>query len=107
VPEEPFRVAEAAVPPKRLDAVLRAEGVAKLGRKVGVAALNDGRLVNEGDAVALGLDQPAVVAPAGPRSLEAVGLLLQAAWDLDVARLGDAVHLAAHPDRIAHVLERV
>jgi hypothetical protein len=107
VVEDPLAEAERPVPPERLDLLVLAEQPVEAVGKVVAVAREERRLHRELDAAVGDVDQPAMVRPARPGSVDAPALLFQARGDLDVAGPGDAVHLRADPHRVAQVLESV
>lgn len=69
--------------------------------------MHDMVLEGEPEVIAARLDQPVVVPPADPWTLDAIALLFCARGGLDVPGLGHPKELGAYPNRIAHVLEGV
>src|SRR4051812_19037620 len=97
--EDPLAELEAVLPPECLDPLLGGESLPALARKaIGLARVHDVRLGDELQLPRRDVDQPAVVAPSGPRAVQPVGLLLEPRGNLDIAGGTDPSHLAADPD---------
>src|SRR4051794_40409460 len=90
VVDETLGERERPVPPELLGLLLVAQLLVEPEREVRAdTAVQDVRLEDEDDAVALDVDQPAVVGVADPRALHPVRLLHQPRRNFDVARLAD------------------
>src|SRR4051812_40987548 len=97
---------EVVLPPQHDDTIGLAE-IRYMTRREMVPCVQNGRLEREPDPVVHDVDQPAMMTPADPRSVHAPALFLEARRAFDVAGFRDTLELAAHPNRIADVLERL